>query len=94
MVFLMMFAKLCISGAFMIVYVYTPELFPTALRNAGTGTASMSGRIGGIAAPYIASLVSTLCFMILVLCLKISSIQFHQLSFYYILFGLYHVTFD
>lgn len=33
------------------VYTYTPELFPTAARATGSGTASTAGRIGAVAGP-------------------------------------------
>ena len=40
-------------GAWGVVYGYTPELYPTASRGAGTGWATGVGRIGGIAGPYL-----------------------------------------
>ena len=43
------------SGAFAIVYLYTAELFPTAIRSTATGLCSMMARIGGIAAPQVNS---------------------------------------
>jgi len=50
--------KLAVSTAFALLYVYTSELFPTEVRNKGLGITSVSARIGGILAPFIASLVS------------------------------------
>ncbi len=41
------------AAAFSSVYLYTPELFPTQLRNIAMGTASMCGRVSAMAAPYV-----------------------------------------
>jgi len=41
------------NGVYSSIYAYTPEVYPTALRARGTGTASSFGRIGGISAPII-----------------------------------------
>ncbi|XP_072019582.1 organic cation transporter protein-like [Amphiura filiformis] len=48
-----MLGKFCITATFAIVYVYSAEVFPTVVRSAGIGIASMSSRIGGIIAPLI-----------------------------------------
>lgn len=40
-------------GAWGVIYGYTPELYPTAVRGSGAGWAAGIGRIGGIAGPYI-----------------------------------------
>uniref|UniRef100_A0A0D6QTX9 Major facilitator superfamily (MFS) profile domain-containing protein n=1 Tax=Araucaria cunninghamii TaxID=56994 RepID=A0A0D6QTX9_ARACU len=47
-------ARLCINGAFAIVYVYAPEIYPTSIRSTGFGAASSFSRIGGIVCPLIA----------------------------------------
>ncbi|XP_076443492.1 organic cation transporter protein-like [Babylonia areolata] len=44
--------KFAISGSFAVLFLYTPEQFPTNLRNASLGVASMTGRVGAMIAPY------------------------------------------
>ncbi|PAA53956.1 hypothetical protein BOX15_Mlig011217g1 [Macrostomum lignano] len=45
--------KFAVSAAFAIIYVYSAEVFPTVIRNAGVGMASTCARIGGLLAPQI-----------------------------------------
>lgn len=40
-------------GAWGIIYTYTPELYPTAIRGTGSGWAATVGRLGGIAGPFV-----------------------------------------
>ena len=40
-------------GAWGVVYSYTPELYPTAIRATGAGVAAAVGRVGGIIGPLI-----------------------------------------
>ncbi len=40
-------------GAWGVVYTYSPELYPTAIRATGAGTAASVGRIGGIIGPFL-----------------------------------------
>lgn len=51
---LSIFGYLLIDCTWSSTYLMTSEIFPTILRNTGQGTGSMSARIGGILAPYIA----------------------------------------
>ncbi|MDB6453898.1 MFS transporter [Falsirhodobacter sp. 20TX0035] len=51
---LMSFALLGTWGA---LYAFTPELYPTALRGTGMGTAGAMARLGGLAAPSVVGLV-------------------------------------
>lgn len=41
------------KGVFALLYVYTPEIYPSAIRATGMGAASAVGRIGSIAAPLV-----------------------------------------
>ena len=46
--FLSLLGKFMASASFSIVYLYTAELFPTAVRNQAVGTCSLVARIGGV----------------------------------------------
>jgi MFS transporter, putative metabolite:H+ symporter len=47
------FLSFFMNGTYAGIYIYTPEVYPTAFRTTGMGVASAFGRIGGIAAPII-----------------------------------------
>lgn len=40
-------------GAWGVIYTYTTELYPTAIRGSGSGWAAAIGRVGGIVGPFI-----------------------------------------
>ncbi|XP_063828851.1 organic cation transporter protein-like [Ostrinia nubilalis] len=43
-------------SAFVLIYLYTTEIFPTVIRNSAMGMCSVFGRIGGIAAPFVVNI--------------------------------------
>lgn len=49
----MIVAKFFITISFDGVYLYTAELFPTAIRNIGVGTSTAAARIGSMCSPFI-----------------------------------------
>ncbi|XP_033751011.1 solute carrier family 22 member 5-like [Pecten maximus] len=49
--------KFGITGSFSTIFLYTPELYPTNLRNAGIGISSSVARIGGMLAPFAGPLM-------------------------------------
>ncbi|XP_076443944.1 solute carrier family 22 member 15-like [Babylonia areolata] len=56
-VVLSLVGKFAITASFGTLFMYTPEQFPTNLRNASLGVASMAGRVGGTVAPYSRTLI-------------------------------------
>nr|CDJ80455.1 Major facilitator superfamily MFS-1 domain containing protein [Haemonchus contortus] len=52
----MMIGKICIQGAFNILYIFTSELYPTIIRNSAVGMTSMVARFGSGVSSYIALL--------------------------------------
>ncbi|OWF38693.1 Solute carrier family 22 member 6-A [Mizuhopecten yessoensis] len=44
--------KFAITASWTTMGLYTPEIYPTNLRNAGLGTASAAARLGGMLSPY------------------------------------------
>lgn len=53
---LSLIGKLGPTGAFAVIYVFSLELYPTLLRNAGMGASSCVARFGGMVAPYVAKM--------------------------------------
>eukprot|EP00850_Spirogloea_muscicola_P001705 SM000006S19470 [mRNA] locus=s6:960709:967754:- [translate_table: standard] len=47
-------ARAFIMGSSSVIWVYSPELFPTPVRATGVGLASSGGRIGGFLCPFVA----------------------------------------
>ena len=46
-------ARMSITGAFAVTYVYTPEIYPTTVRTTGLGAASSMARLAGIVTMFI-----------------------------------------
>lgn len=44
-------------GAWGVIYTYTPELYPTAIRGWGAGAAAAVGRVAGIFGPFVANAI-------------------------------------
>ncbi|XP_052791504.1 organic cation transporter protein-like [Mya arenaria] len=52
--------KFAITGSFSTIFLYTPELYPTNMRNTGIGMSSAAARIGGMLAPFSRNLAESL----------------------------------
>eukprot|EP00736_Rhodelphis_marinus_P011641 Rmarinus@m.2384 len=50
--------RMFVSGAFQAAYVYTPEVYPTALRSTGLGVCSSVARVSGMITPYVAQVLA------------------------------------
>ncbi|XP_055919941.1 synaptic vesicle 2-related protein [Eupeodes corollae] len=50
-------ARGVIAGLFQAAYVYTPEVYPVALRSVGVGGCSALARLGAMATPYVAQVL-------------------------------------
>ncbi|KAL5016875.1 hypothetical protein ScPMuIL_006464 [Solemya velum] len=55
--FFLFSARAFISGAFQAAYVYTPEVYPTAIRATGLGACSTMARVGAIVTPFVAQVL-------------------------------------
>jgi len=60
---LTMIGKAAITYSYALIYLYTPEIYPTVVRGAGLGIGTLMSRIGGVVAPLIADLVSRSSFV-------------------------------
>ncbi|KAK3106458.1 hypothetical protein FSP39_020435 [Pinctada imbricata] len=67
--------KMGATGAFSTMFLYTPEMYPTNLRNVGIGLSSSTARIGAMIAPFAGvlamhvswapgTIVAALCFLV------------------------------
>ncbi|XP_071114672.1 organic cation transporter protein-like [Haliotis cracherodii] len=52
-VLLAMVGKLGSTGGFLIIYIFSSELFPTVIRHSATGASSSCARAGAMVAPYV-----------------------------------------
>ena len=51
-------ARLAISGAYNIIFIYTTEIYPTPVRSKGLGTNSVFGRIAGMIFPLLMEILN------------------------------------
>lgn len=74
--------KAAITGSFSVLFLFTPELYPTNLRNAGLGFSSTFSRLGALISPFVGTLAeevpwapgtifSGMCFIVTLLILKV-----------------------
>ncbi|KAK7503596.1 hypothetical protein BaRGS_00005135 [Batillaria attramentaria] len=72
------FSMVGAAGMFDIIFFYTPEIFPTNMRNQALGVASFVGRLGGMLAPFMTDfaeiavwapgvMIGSLCFIVVFL---------------------------
>ena len=57
MVALLFIARAFISATFQVLYVYTPEVYPTEVRALSIGSGAMFGRVGAMVTPYAAEVL-------------------------------------
>lgn len=50
---LTMIGKLCITGSYGTIYLFSVEQFPTIIRNVALGMCSMSARLGAVISPFL-----------------------------------------
>ncbi|KAK3096477.1 hypothetical protein FSP39_000576 [Pinctada imbricata] len=82
--------KMSITGSFSTIFLYTPELYPTNLRNVGIGFSSAASRAGGMIAPFAGTMAmyvawgpgavfGIMCFIVSFLCLYLPETRGHEL---------------
>ncbi len=49
--------KFAVTSSWCVLYLHTPEVYPTVIRHIGLGSSSSVGRFGSIAAPFMKNLV-------------------------------------
>jgi len=54
-----MIGKMSASAAFVTMYVYSTEVYPTVIRSLGLGGTSMMARLGGMIAPFLAQVMES-----------------------------------
>jgi hypothetical protein len=47
-------ARLFVMAGFTVLYIYTPEVYPTSVRTLGLGVCNACSRLGGLVAPLVA----------------------------------------
>ena len=57
-----MIGKFFISATFGMIWTYSPEAYPTCVRNQGLMTSALGARFASFLSPYIGLLVSTFQF--------------------------------
>nr|XP_011427430.3 organic cation transporter protein [Crassostrea gigas] len=72
--------KMSVTGSFSTLFLFTPELYPTNLRNVGIGICSTFSRIGAMISPFVGILAShipwapgtifvSMCFIVIIIAL-------------------------
>jgi len=51
---LVVIGKSALTGVYAVMYIFTPELFPTTVRSTAMGLCSMIARVGAVSASYVA----------------------------------------
>ena len=57
--FFLFFTRAFVMGGLQSIYVYTSEVYPTAVRGMGSGVLNSFSRVGALATPYLAQVSAT-----------------------------------